>query len=122
MPSDSPAFCPKQVASKLGISERTVYRWCKTGLMGKQAKRGAPWEISAEELSMFKLRGNPAAGALARFAGCEADKLGKALRSLLRYTEGVQAMVSPFVTSDDVLGLRDDAISALKAAGVKVDG
>lgn len=109
---------PKQAAGTLGVSVKTIYRWCESGLLGQ--KQGGRWEISAEEMAMFRAGRNGSNGALARFAGRESEKLHDALRALLVYTRTVHQRASfngpPDWHCADMA--REEAEKALRTAGV----
>jgi excisionase family DNA binding protein len=115
-------LCPKQAANILRVSRRTVYRWCKTGLLGTKEPDG--WRISREELAMFRRGSTGSAGAVARFMGRESDKLSAALRALFFYTRIVHEKAiqagdeGPGVDWSIADEAHDDAAEKLRAVGV----
>lgn len=47
---------PKEVAAACFVTEETVRRWCRSGLLGYQAFPGADWRIEVADLARFKAK------------------------------------------------------------------
>ena len=60
--SDKPSYTPKQAAEELGVSDETIYRWIRTGLMTAK-RRGLNntkprYFIDAAEVERVRTEGN----------------------------------------------------------------